>query len=69
MQTYNIALYHCLRCGNLLRREMDSEHPKCCGQEMVHAAMDKVRGAEDVTFQVRARRPAVSRLARAKPPF
>lgn len=43
MKIRNISIYHCLSCGHVARRELESVPPLCCRHRMVKAAEATVR--------------------------
>jgi hypothetical protein len=49
MKTHNRVIYHCLTCGNLVHAAVDMRPPQCCGVEMVKAAAETIRDADDPT--------------------
>ncbi|QDU46365.1 hypothetical protein Mal52_48840 [Symmachiella dynata] len=42
MQTHEVEIYHCEKCGEVLRQPSGRAVPACCDQEMQKPAVDKV---------------------------
>jgi hypothetical protein len=42
MKTYNRVLFHCERCGRVVRAEPSERDPYCCGRSMTNAAVETV---------------------------
>ena len=48
MKSHNRPVYHCVSCGHVVAEEPGQVAPFCCGHEMIKAAEEMVRTAEDV---------------------
>ena len=51
MEIHNVDLFHCLKCGKVVRREKDAPVPTCCGEQMVKAAAQTVPEKEGESSQ------------------
>ncbi len=49
MKTHNVAIYHCLRCGNVNHRELDLDVPNCCGRKMAKSAEETVYESDPIS--------------------
>lgn len=47
MKTHNAIIYHCVRCGNVVHRDLDNPWPRCCGHEMAKAAAETICDESD----------------------
>jgi hypothetical protein len=67
MKTHNRIIYHCLTCGNVVHAAGDARRPQCCGSEMVKAAAETIRDADDETETNQFETPLPAPQVCAKP--
>jgi DNA-directed RNA polymerase subunit RPC12/RpoP len=46
METETVTIYHCITCGRMVRDEIGTSPPECCGHPMTKAVTETVREGE-----------------------
>ena len=46
METLNVSIYHCIKCGRVVHAGLEAAPPQCCGQAMAKASEDTIHPGE-----------------------